>query len=317
MPSKISFIICSWQAPSSLDETLDSISRQLTTDDAEIVLVNNGFTSARASELQRKYPVLRLVDEPIPGLAHARRAGFRAARGVFFVCLDDDNLIGDDFINSLHSLVIHHQQLGCICPLVVPLWEKEPELWLQEFGKCCLSYNSVHLPARGALRQESIWKGGRLQGWPAPPGGGMIIHRLIAEDYLREQDKKRLKLGRIGGELGGSEDSDIISRVNNLGLGAAWSENLVVFHQIPEARTKLKYLLRLNFRMTQDAAMFEKICQRKKEASASNSLSTHRALLFWRLAAWMRGKIGFRLLLLEWARSLGFIWGWAKETLHR
>ena len=310
MPSKISFLICSWQAPPTLDETLDSIVRQLPSDGAEIVLVNNGFPADRAAALQQKYPGMLMINESSPGLAHARRAGFRAARGEFFICLDDDNLLGDNFIDALNSLIGRQPQLGCICPVVVPIWEQPPELWLQEFGKGCLSYNSLSVPASGAILQERIWEGAKLEGWPAPPGGGMIIHRSLAENYLREKDAQRLKLGRIGNELGGSEDQDIISRIHHLGLGAAWCERLLIFHKIPAARTRMAYLLKLNFRMMQDAALFEYLRMKQNEAPAA--LYHHRAMLFWRFTAWVRGRIPARQLLLEWARSAGFILGWHK-----
>jgi glycosyltransferase involved in cell wall biosynthesis len=310
--TSLSFIICSWQAPMSLDETLDSIAKQMPSDGVEIILVNNGFSTVRASELQQRHPALRMVNESTPGLAHARRAGFRAARGEFFICLDDDNLIGGNFIDALTGLTARHPNLGCISSVVVPLWEQQPEPWLQEFGKSCLSYNSLQVPEAGAVPQEQIWEASNLQGWPAPPGGGMIIHRSLAEDYLRENDERRLKLDRVGNNLGGSGDQDIIYRIHDLGLGAAWSSRLLIFHKIPASRIRMAYLLKLNFRMSQDAGLFEHL--RWKKNPAPGGLANHRALLFWRFLAWVRGRIPARQLLLEWARSTGFILGWLKWT---
>jgi glycosyltransferase involved in cell wall biosynthesis len=266
-------------------------------------------------ELQRAHPTLHIVNEATPGLAHARRAGFRAARGEFFICLDDDNLIGPNFVEALEDLTVRRKNLGCICSVVVPLWEQKPEPWLQEFGKIyCLSYNSLNAPKSGAVPQERIWEGSNLQGWPAPPGGGMIIHRSLAEDYLRENDERRLKLGRVRNELGASEDQDIIYRVHDLGLGAAWSGRLLIFHKIPASRTKMSYLLKLNWRMTQDTALFERI--RRQKNHAPSSLPSYLALPFWKFLAWVRGRIPARWLLLEWTRSAGFTWGWLKQWLR-
>jgi glycosyltransferase involved in cell wall biosynthesis len=312
----LSFIICSWQAPPTLDETLDSIARESPSHDIETVLVNNGFTPDRATELQRKHPALRLVDETTPGLAHARRTGFRTARGEFFVCLDDDNLIGPGFINALKKLTGREPRLGCVCPVVVPLWEIKPEPWLQEFGKSCLSYNSPCTPAASSNPREKIWKHPNLDGWPSPSGGGMIIHRALAEDYLRETHEDRLALGRVGNKLGASEDQDIIYRINRLGWDAAWSGQLLVYHKIPAARTRMSYLLKLNWKMMQDAALFESIFRRGDPLRSWNSLPNHLALPFWKFLAWIRGRIPARLLLLEWTRSAGFIWGWLKVTLR-
>lgn len=79
-----------------MDAALKSIFNPNGTSDLfEVILVNNGFSEMRAPRLKADHPLLRIVDEPMPGLARARRAGFHAAQGEFFVCIDDDNLFGE------------------------------------------------------------------------------------------------------------------------------------------------------------------------------------------------------------------------------
>ena len=120
----ISVIICSWQAPASLDETLETVFRQKTYVIYEVILVNNGFSQSRADQLKAAYPELRILDEPTPGLAHARCTGFRAARGDFFACIDDDNFLEEGFLSSLANLISKFPNLGCISPVVLPRWEQ-------------------------------------------------------------------------------------------------------------------------------------------------------------------------------------------------
>ncbi len=66
----------------------------------------------------------------------------------------------------------------------------------------------------------------------------MIIHRSSAEDYLAMNDPARLKLGHVGNSLGLGEDFDISLRFAKLKRDAAFSERLLVYHLIPEARTR-------------------------------------------------------------------------------
>jgi len=312
----ISIIICSWQAPASLDETLQSIYTQTEGASFEVVLVNNGFSSARVENLRLAFPQTIIVDEATPGLAHARRAGFRAARGEFFVCIDDDNLLGKDFLSALEALVLQNPGLGVISPVVVPIWEKRPPLWLQEFGVCCLSYMTIAPPPPTGPKIEQVWHNPDFSGWPWPPGGGMIIHRSVAENYLKEHSTKRLQLGRIRNSLGGSEDQDICLRFAQLKRDAAYSEKLLVFHKIPVSRTKMSYLLRLNFRMTQDWATLERLRLLEKHPFASSTLNWHRQRLIRLPVKWVCGRISTSRFTLEWIRHAGFLWGWLRDSFR-
>lgn len=281
----------------------------------EVILVNNGFPEARAGQLQANYPKLRIIEERTPGLAHARRAGFRAARGEFFVCIDDDNILENGFLRSLLVLIAKHPKLGCICPVVVPRWEQKPAEWLQEFGVCCLSYTAVAEP--GVERKEQVWLHPNFKGWPWPPGGGMIIHRSIAENYLESGEGKRLNFGRVGKSLGGCEDQDIYLRLPLLGRNAAYSENLLLYHQIPASRIEFKYLFILLFRSTQDWAVLQRLWRKEMHPFAMNDLHWHlreflRLPYVW-VRVWIRTKHNMPRFALEWASHAGYLWGWFRD----
>lgn len=318
LPAKplFSFIICSWQAPATIEETLASIGRNAATSDisCEVVLVNNGFSQARAAQLKAAFPGVRTVDEPKPGLTAARVAGYGAATGEYLICLDDDNVIAVDFSRVLADLVQRHRRLGGVCAVVTPRWERTPPRWLQEFGTCCLSYNSVDLPSPDAPRREHIWVYPRLEGCAWPPGGGMIIHRSLAEDYLRGQDSKRARLGRNRNSLGGSEDQDIFGRVFSVGRDVAFSDRLLVWHIIPQSRIRWRYLVRLNFRMCQDWAVLARIWRREKHPFFHSSPRDHAMQIPREFFAWAKGHLTLKRLILEWIRHAGFLWGWAWDA---
>jgi glycosyltransferase involved in cell wall biosynthesis len=313
---RVSINICSWQAPSSLEDALTSIAAQQGLEFTETILVNNGFPAERAADLQARYPFVRVIDEPVVGLARARRTGFRASRGEFLVCIDDDNVLGDGFLMHLFDLIDRHPNLGCIRPVIVPRWEKEPPAWLQEYGLYCLSYTHLDPSTEVVPNRERISAYPEYAEWGRPPGGGMIIHRELAASYLARTDSRRLELGRIGKSLGGSEDIDILDGLVFSRRDGAFSQRLTVSHQIPEARTRLPYLLSLNFQRNRDCAICERMMLREKHPLATDSRRAQGRKAWQLVRAWMWWKISPTLFLLEIVRPAGFFYGWGRDALR-
>jgi glycosyltransferase involved in cell wall biosynthesis len=246
-----SFIICSHTAPPTLFACLESIAAQSRDAVWEVVVVNNGF-SAEAEQRIVGFAAehgmeerLCIVEEPTPGLGFARRRGFEAARGGWFVLLDDDNTIAPDFCTELDRAIAAHEGIGGITPAVIPAWEKEPPEWLAAFGVNYLSYNA---PGSDWPSQDEFFPAGvhALR----PPGGGMIVHRSVVAAYLaRADDPFRLALARTRTSLVGCEDHDLWRSVSQLRMAVLVSARLRVWHHIPASRLLPAYLLRLTHAM--------------------------------------------------------------------
>jgi glycosyltransferase involved in cell wall biosynthesis len=299
-----------------LDEALHSIYDQPQGGSFETILVNNGFPAERVPGLLARFPGLLIIDEKTPGHAAALRAGFRAARGDFFVCLDDDNLLGEGFFPALESLIAANPNLGVVTPAVVPKWEKTPPMWLQKFGLSCLSYTATAAPAGTSPKREQVWASPDFKGWPWPPGGGMIIHRSLAKDYLSVEGGNLPKIGRVGNTLGGCHDQDICSRVVGVGRDAAFSEKLLIFHQIPAARTRMSYLWQLNFRMSQDWAKLQRKWKQENHPFAVDGVGGRIRDSLRLPDRLVRGLIPFPRFWLELASNAGFVLGWTKDCLQ-
>ncbi|WP_280348147.1 glycosyltransferase [Nocardia neocaledoniensis] len=66
----------------------------------EIIVVDNGSTDGTRdiiAELASRHPKIELIDEPEPGVAHARNAGFAKARGDYLGRIDADTLVASDW----------------------------------------------------------------------------------------------------------------------------------------------------------------------------------------------------------------------------
>jgi|GEM_PF-4718801 len=253
----VTFLICSHQAPASLDAALESIAAQERRGEAEVVVVNNGFASSRAEELLGRYSSiqLRMINEARPGLGFARRAGFKVAAGKFLVLLDDDNTIGAGFLPALLETIGGDEQLGAVIARIEAAWETPPAGWVVDVAMKCLSINTAG-KYKPTYADQQYWAAGQVPMSIRPPGGGMIIRRDACLHYMESVvDEERIGLARKPTSLVGCEDEDIFRSVPHLKLAVRYDQRLLVRHHIPRSRTRLKYLLRLNLQMSYSYGM--------------------------------------------------------------
>ena len=316
---KISFVTCSNVAPPSWLDLFEGIAGQIEEGGAfEVVAVNNGFPPAREQELFDSAPVsrlgarFRLVRESRRGIAYARFSGMAAATGEWLVLLDDDNSVASDFLVALRAELSAQQGIGGVVGLITPEWEKPVPDWLAKFGVNCLSYTSPSI-------SDQCFVSGRLSGpesvrYPAPPGGGMIIHASVFGRYRGSPNlTDRLKLGRVGSGSFGCDDFDLWSEIFELKLDILVSRKLRMQHHIPARRTGFLYLCRLNYQMSYSFGYLSFLNNEDRQApSIWNQLRQAKCHL-------MKGiRQGcLRLEVLWWIKSLGSDRGFRDGFLKR
>ncbi len=315
-----SFIICTHKAPASLNDTLASLAVQTREWPFEILLINNGFPACDEERLMQLASRLGLSEyfrihrEPTPGLGFARRSAFQQARGDWLVLLDDDNTIGAEFLSTLERCCVGNPNLGGITACVSPVWEQTPPAWLIEFGASCLSYNQ---PSAFRIRPfERTFPAAEFREACRPPGGGMIIHRRVADYYLQTAGHPaRLALERTGESLVGCQDEDIWRGIKPLKMDVLVTDRLQVEHHIPRTRLRKNYLLRLNFEMAYSYVVLDRLL-------GNISVQTPAALVrasFWTLVRAARDfllhreKYPFWHQVLFVARELGRVKGHLKK----
>lgn len=89
---RLSFVVPAYNEESYLGACLDSILRETRASHAEteIIVVNNASVDGTKAVALR-YPEVKLVDEPIKGLTHARQAGLMASCGDLVANVDADS----------------------------------------------------------------------------------------------------------------------------------------------------------------------------------------------------------------------------------
>ncbi len=96
-------------------EAVESAFAQVGAPRYEVIAVNDGSTDDSLQvlrALQRKYPALRVIDQPNQGVAAARNNGIQAAKGRYVCCLDADDMIDPLFLQRTAAALDADPGLG-------------------------------------------------------------------------------------------------------------------------------------------------------------------------------------------------------------
>lgn len=212
----------------------------------ECLIVDNASTPALTpADWQEHAPAgLRVIREARPGLSHARRAGFMAGAGEFFVLVDDDNELAPDYLAETLRLFAAHPRVGLLGGRSVPEFEQVPAAWVREFDEliACRDLGAQPLVSAGLGGA-----GGGPAEYPAcaPIGAGMALRAAAARVWLDRGGADGLP-DRRGASLSSSGDNDIVLTAMRAGWEAAYFPSLRLTHLIPAGRTTREYLGRLN-----------------------------------------------------------------------
>jgi len=251
-PVCLSCLICSHKAPPVIQFLFESLLKQDWERGDEIIFVDNGISEERHQYVKDSLDLLEKigvhivhVKETQPGLTNARLKSFEFSKNPWLVLLDDDNSLKPNALQFLRRIISENNELGGICPRIEPIWAKSTPAWMIVLGHHVLSYNYSTLIQNPML--FAIWKGGMTG--IRPPGGGMIIHRSVAESFVKLCKETPIirKLGRVGSRLLACEDFILYNQIYMLRMPTAYADNIIVEHHIPESRMNFRYLVRITF----------------------------------------------------------------------
>ncbi|HAV12560.1 MAG TPA: family 2 glycosyl transferase [Opitutae bacterium] len=271
----ISVVICTHNpAFEALRETLEGLRQQtLPVDQWELVLVDNASTvPLKAEELCVGLTNGRLVTEPKPGLTPARLRGLKESSGQLIVYVDDDNVLGPDYLEHALELFRTRPELGAFGGSIEAVFSEDPPEWTRPYWYLL------------AIRETPEDRWGFLPGNHdiEPCGAGLCVRRNVAEFYrdLVQSDPLRKSLDRCGESLASSGDTDLIHCSYDLGLGIGRFSELRLKHLIPLKRLQSEYLLKLFEEMHYSGALLS--CVRGNELEPA---SVH---FKQRLRRWLR-----------------------------
>jgi GT2 family glycosyltransferase len=221
---KFSVVLCTRDRVSSLAAALQSL-RDVDYDDYEIIVVDNASRTQDTAEYVTSLgdPRIRLLTEPIAGLARARNTGLRAARGEIVAYTDDDVVVDRRWLRGL-AAGFARGDVACVSGLVptgeirtrTQMWFDRRVSWSD--ATSVRVYRMDHPPANDPLFPFRVGDFGT--------GANFAVRRQTL-----------LKLGGfdealgVGTPTGGGEDLDMFVRVLLDGGALVIEPSAVVWHR--------------------------------------------------------------------------------------
>lgn len=236
----ISVVVCCYNSSARIHETLKHLACQLVNGfDAEVILVNNNSsddTVVRAesswSTFNTKIP-LKIVEEPAPGLSHARHTGVVHAAFDFVVFCDDDNWLDQNYLNIAVTVLNTDVQIGAAGGQGQPVYETTPPEMIVDH---------VTQYAVGPQSKESgdiTYSKGYLY------GAGIVIRKAAYFNLIQKGFTFALT-DRIGQNLVSGGDFELCQAFILSGYKLYYEERLLFKHYLTSNRLNKDYLIRMN-----------------------------------------------------------------------
>lgn len=228
---QVSVVICAHNAAPRIDETLVALAAQHGLDGVswEILLVNNASTdgtgagaAAAWARLQGDPRRLRIVEEPRPGLLHARQRALQEARAGLICFVDDDNSLAPDYLARAVAVMSTHPHVAAVGGACSAPPAERPE-WFSRLSQCY---------AVGEQHPEA----GDVTGHTFPLWGAGLTVRVAALEALQRIGFSPALTGRAGKQALSGDDTEICLALRRAGWRLYYDPNLRLIHRIDPAR---------------------------------------------------------------------------------
>jgi glycosyltransferase involved in cell wall biosynthesis len=228
----ISIIIATYNRASELSRTLCSLAaiEFPAFVNCEVLVIDNRCTDNTGrvgAEWAAKFPVpLRVVRENQQGLSHARNRGIEAARYDVIAYLDDDVDIDRHWLNAMAAAHAEEKYaaIGGRASLVYPAGRPN---WLGDADD-------------GLLSKVELGDQRKLVG----PDDIYGVNLSFRRRDLIDAGGFRTDLGRVGTNLIGSEEFEILSRIAATGGQLLYEPGAKVGHRVPMSRLSRRWFWR-------------------------------------------------------------------------
>ena len=281
----LSVIICTHNPrPDYLSRVTEALKGQtLATEHWELLFIDNA-SSERLEDVWNLswHPKARHMREEELGLTPARLRGIRESRGKLLVFVDDDNVLGPDYLAQAVRLERRWPLLGAWGGSVSGEFERQPEPWTQLYW----DYVCVR------ECKEARWSNNPEDWSSLPFGAGLCLRAEVASLYAQEHEATpyRMMLGRNGAGQMSGEDIDMVFFSRRLGLGFGRFPELRMSHLIPARRLTEDYLVEL-VRCT----TLSNVLLNEMHSGVPVQIDQRRPAVFWSLLHLLRhGRRSFR-----------------------
>jgi glucosyl-dolichyl phosphate glucuronosyltransferase len=197
----------------------------------EIIIINNnspGNTKELTDEFIKDNPTLSIKYflETQQGLSFGRNRGIKEAKGNLITFLDDDAIISSNYFNKIASYFNQYPTIIAIGSKILLDYESITPKWENPYLNSLLGY--FNLGDTIKLFKKNNY----------PRGSNMSFRKEV----FSLVGMFNTELGRIGSDLGGSEEKDIFQRIYNKQLKVLYVPDAIVYHAVPVGRTTYSFI---------------------------------------------------------------------------
>jgi succinoglycan biosynthesis protein ExoM len=221
----LSVCIITYRRPAPLGRLLASLANQTGMLPAFEVLIVDNDVEESALPVCKKFELLlplRYVVEPMPGIAPARNRSVEASRAPYIAYLDDDQVVGPEWLTMLFNAAVGSGADGVFAPVVGKVEGELPE-WLREVG----FFDYAPIPS----------------GSPIPRSRTRTGNCCLRRSALPSRAPFDVGLALVGGE-----DVELFGRMIRQGARLIAISEPVIHEIHPAARANAVWLIRRSFR---------------------------------------------------------------------
>lgn len=262
----VSFIICTYNRASYLDDTLTGLLKFGATGFRYEILVVDNNSNDQTPEIVRQHResvseghvVIRYFKETNQGLSHARNRGIKESKADYVVFFDDDIQATPSLIPAWCSFFTDFPQaLAAGGKIHVQFDDPRPK-WMSHFLLPLLGHHDLGKSKRTYPKNKY------------PFGGNMGFAKSVFEKIGFFDTE----LGRKGKELHAAEEKEVFRRLREISDSIYYLPDAFLYHRVDKSRLTKEYIRKQALGIGQsmklqlrDASYFDKIKSRLIEAA--------------------------------------------------
>lgn len=235
-----------------LNHVLEAFKNQtLEYDKWQLIIIDNNSSNGFETNIDLSWhPNAKIVSEKRQGLTYARLKGIENCKYDIVVMVDDDNILDPTYLENVVQIFNQNPEIGCIGGKSIPYFESENQpAYLSKF------YSLLALRDLG--NEIIVQKFENNYPSHAPIGAGMAFRKSAIQNYIHKVSMSEgIITDRKGDSLSSSGDNDMVMEILKASLQVGYFPVLKLQHIIPESRTSVSYLSRLNFSIQKSWVQF-------------------------------------------------------------
>jgi glycosyltransferase involved in cell wall biosynthesis len=253
MQQGVSVVICTYNGRDKLAAAIQSVYSQQYTDDFrwELLIIDNASTDGSLEFCKELISasnfasLSRVVSEPQPGAAFARKRALFESCCQWVLFVDDDNQLETDYLRKGWDIIRQNPDIGVLGGRSLPVFHGAEPSW---FNKYAISFavgpqasNSGKLPFESGRKLYSA---------------GSFFNKKALLQYF-DKGYECIMVGPKGNDLTRGEDTEWCFMIELAGYSLWYSSDLLFYHHMPTGRLTWDYLERLKIGNASGVARFQ------------------------------------------------------------